>query len=131
MVLNSFNISEGTRFRKYLGFPIFTSRPTKADFPLLENFKPHIIGWPILIENRSGNSHSLNLNYSTKSYYGVHENPCQHSPEVGALSAQLLLGNHLYTYKAPPFQLRLGPAIFLYWIPCLVFGELPKLKILS
>lgn len=30
--LHNFNMYEGHKFEKYLGFPVFTSRPTKADF---------------------------------------------------------------------------------------------------
>lgn len=45
-VLYNFNMIEGHRFEKYMGFPIFTHRPTKTDFQfLLDTFKTRLAGW--------------------------------------------------------------------------------------
>lgn len=39
-------MSEGNTFGKYLGFPMFNSRPKKSDFQfLLDNFKHRLAGW--------------------------------------------------------------------------------------
>lgn len=43
---SSLGIAEGTKLGKYLGFPIFTSRPVKEDYQfLLDNFKRRLAGW--------------------------------------------------------------------------------------
>lgn len=37
---------EGKSFKKYLGFPIFTSKPTRRDFQFIsDNFKNRLAGW--------------------------------------------------------------------------------------
>lgn len=45
-ILGSFNMVEGTHFGKYLGFPIFTSKPSKNDFQyIIDSFKYRLAGW--------------------------------------------------------------------------------------
>lgn len=44
-ILDSFQMSEGTTFGKYLGFPMFNSNPKHTDFQfLLDNFKRRLDG---------------------------------------------------------------------------------------
>lgn len=45
-ILNSFNMVEGIHFGKYLGFSLFTSKPTKRDFQfILDDLKNRLAGW--------------------------------------------------------------------------------------
>lgn len=44
-ILSCFSMKEGTRFGKYLGFPMFQQRPRKSNFQfLLNNFKAKLAG---------------------------------------------------------------------------------------